>query len=123
MKKTRTILTKITSKFSKFSLFNRNVAADNGVLLPKKENRSVPPPEYSLKELLANIPELNSSDRDATVLDSDVPPPKKETEPVPPPVYTFKELLANIPEQDAKVSKSCSSEEVDTGKVVGKEVW
>ena len=49
--------------------------------------------------------------------------PKKEAGPVPPPKYTLEQLLANIPEPDLKVLKSNSSEEVDTGKPVGKEVW
>ena len=59
-----------------------------------------------------------------TLADADVPIlPKKEVGPVPPPKYTLEQLLANIPEPDIKVLKSNSSEEVDTGKPVGKEIW
>ncbi len=59
-----------------------------------------------------------------TLADVDVTTlPKKEVGPVPPPKYTLEQLLANIPEPDLKVLKSNSSEEVDTGKPVGKEVW
>lgn len=59
-----------------------------------------------------------------TLADADVPPlPKKEVGPVPAPKYTLEQLLANIPEPDLKELKSNSSEEVDTGKPVGKEVW
>ena len=63
------------------------------------------------------------SDQDNTIANTDVPPPKKEGGPVPTPDYTLEQLLANIPEPDPKVLKSNSSEEVDTGKPVGKEVW
>ncbi len=59
-----------------------------------------------------------------TLADVDVPTlPKKEAGPVPPPKYTLEQLLANIPEPDLRELKSNSSEEVDTGKPVGKEVW
>ena len=63
-------------------------------------------------------------DQDNTVADADVPPPsKKDGGPVPAPKYTLEQLLANIPEPELKVLKSNSSEEVGTGKPVGKEVW
>ncbi|MYB64995.1 hypothetical protein F4X73_09925 [Candidatus Poribacteria bacterium] len=71
------------------------------------------------KFIKPDIPEQIS-----TVTDADVPSlPKREGGPVPPPKYTLEQLLANIPEPDLKTLKSNSSEEVDTGKPVGKEVW
>ena len=112
-----------TSKSSKSTLSDKKVGAVSDVPLPKKESRSVPPPDYTLDELLTNIPESDVSDKKGVVASTDVPPPKKERGPVPPPDYTLEELLANIPEPSSKAPKPDSSDEVDTGRPVGKEVW
>jgi len=96
---------------------------NNDIQSPKEDNRSVPPPDYTLEELLANVPEPDLLTENQVAVDNDVPPPKKESEPVPPPDYTLEELLANVPEPNCKTLASRSSEEVDTGKPVGKEVW
>jgi hypothetical protein len=80
-------------------------------------------PNVAPKKNTSKFPKSDLSDKDIAVADGDVPPPKKEGGPVPTPDYTLEQLLANIPEPDPKMSKSNSSEEVDTGKPVGKEVW
>ena len=89
----------------------------------EKKNKPVPPPDYTLEELLENIPEPSLPDEKMAAANSDMLPPKKECKPVPPPDYTLEELLANVPEPNCKTLASRSSEEVDTGKPVGKEVW
>ncbi|MDE0634448.1 MAG: hypothetical protein OXI43_01160 [Candidatus Poribacteria bacterium] len=83
----------------------------------------MPKPSASSKQNISTFRKPDMPDQDNTVTDANVPPPKKEGGPVPPPKYTLEQLLANIPEPDFKVLKSNSSEEVDTGKPVGKEVW
>jgi len=83
----------------------------------------MPKPSASSKENISKFIKPDMPDQDNTGADTDVPLPKKEGGPVPPPKYTLEQLLANIPEPDFKVLKSNSSEEVDTGKPVGKEVW
>ena len=80
----------------------------------------MPKPSAS-KENISKSIKPDIFDQDNTV--ADVLPPKKEGGPVPPPKWTLEQLLANIPEPDLKVLKSNSSEEVDTGKPIGKEVW
>ena len=52
---------KILSKVPKPSLPDEKVAAANSdVPPPKKETKPVPPPDYTLEELLKNIPEPSS---------------------------------------------------------------
>ena len=97
--------------------------ASNDIPSAKEASGDVPPPDYTLEELLANIPDPDLLTENQVAVDNDAPPPKKESEPVPPPDYTLEELLANVPEPDCKTLASRSSEEVDTGKPVGKEVW
>ena len=80
-------------------------------------------PSTTPKKIISKFPKPDLSDKDTAVADGDVPPPKKEGGPVPTPDYTLEQLLANIPEPELKVLKSKSSEEVDTGKPIGKEVW
>ena len=80
-------------------------------------------PSTTPKKITSKFPKPDLSDKDIAVADGDVPPPKKEGGPVPTPDYTLEQLLANIPEPNSKMLKSNSSEEVDTGKPVGKEVW
>ncbi len=76
-----------------------------------------------MKKKLSKFQKPDVSDRKVAVAASDVPPPKKGRGPVPPPDYTLGELLANISEPSSKTPKSDSSDEVDTGRPVGKEVW
>lgn len=83
----------------------------------------MPKPSASSKQNISTFIKPDMPDQDNTVADTDLPSPKKEGGPVPPPKWTLEQLLANIPEPDFKVLKSNSSEEVDTGKPVGKEVW
>ena len=124
MKKPNVAPKKITSKFPKPDLSDKDIAVTDGdVPPPKKEGGPVPTPDYTLEQLLANIPKPDLSDKDNAVADGDIPPPKKEGGPVPTPDYTLEQLLANIPKPDPKMSKSKSSKEVDTGKSIGKEVW
>ena len=79
---------------------------------------SATPKRNTSEFIKPDIPEQIS-----TLTDTDVSSlPKKEGGPVPPPKYTLEQLLANIPEPDLKALKSNSSEEVDTGNPVGKEV-
>lgn len=75
------------------------------------------------KEMTQKMQRSCISGKNALTLDNDVPPLKKESGPVPPPSFTLEQLLANIPEPDLEVLKSKSSQEVDTGKPVGKEEW
>ena len=52
---------KISPKVSKLSLPDEKMAAANSdVPRPKKESKPVPPPDYTLEELLENIPEPSS---------------------------------------------------------------
>ncbi len=83
----------------------------------------MPKPSASSNKNISKFIKPDISDQDNTVADADVPLPKKEGGPVPPPKYTLEQLLANIPEPEFEVLKSNSSQEVDTGKPVGKEVW
>ena len=76
-----------------------------------------------MKKKSSKFQKPDVSDKRVAVAASNVPPLKKERGPVPPPDYTVEELLANIPEPSSKVPKSDSSDEVDTGRPVGKEVW
>ena len=82
----------------------------------------MPKPSTSKKNISKFI-KPDMSDKDNTIANTDAPLPKKEGGGVPPPKYTLEQLLANIPEPELKVLMSNSSEEVDTGKSIGKEVW
>ncbi len=77
----------------------------------------------TLEEFSVNVAEPNLADNKVTAENNDIPSPKEDSGSVPPPDYTLEELLANVPEPDCKTLASNSSEEVDTGKPVGKEVW
>ncbi|MCE2399923.1 hypothetical protein J4G08_03445 [Candidatus Poribacteria bacterium] len=83
----------------------------------------MPKPSASSKKNISKFTKPDMSDQDNTLADTDAPLPKKEGGPVPAPKYTLEQLLANIPEPDLKVLKSNSSEEVNTGKPIGKEAW
>lgn len=76
-----------------------------------------------MKKKSSKFQKPDGSDGKVAVAASDVPPSEKEKDPVPPPDYTLEELLAKIPEPSSKVPKPDSSDEVDTGRPVGKEVW
>lgn len=43
--------------------------------------------------------------------------------PIPRPNYTIEELLAKVPEPEVEARKPASSEETNTGTLIGKEVW
>ena len=77
----------------------------------------------TLEELSASTAEPNLADNKVTIENNDRPSRKEDSGSVPPPDYTLEELLANVPEPNCKTLASNSSEEVDTGKPVGKEVW
>ena len=77
----------------------------------------------TLEEFSVNVAEPNLADNKVTAGNNDIPSPKEDSGSVPPPDYTLEELLANVPEPDCKTLASNSSEEVDTGKPVGKKVW
>ncbi|MDD9973921.1 MAG: hypothetical protein OXU27_07945 [Candidatus Poribacteria bacterium] len=79
--------------------------------------------DVPLEELSVNAADPNLADNKVTVENNDIPSPKEDSGSVPPPDYTLEELLANVPEPNCKTLASSSSEEVDTGKPVGKEVW
>ena len=52
---------KISSKVPKPSLpTQKRAAANSDVPPPKKESKPVPPPDYTLEELLENVPEPSS---------------------------------------------------------------
>ena len=124
MKKSNVTLEELSVNAADPNLADNKVTVENNdIPSPKENSGSVPPPDYTLEELLANVPEPDLSTENQVAADNDVPPPKKEGEPLPPPDYTLEELLANVPEPNCKTLASSSSEEVDTGKPVGKEVW
>lgn len=83
----------------------------------------MPKPCATPKKITSKHPKHVAFDKNIKVADGDMPPPKKASGPVPPPSFTLEQLLANIPEPDFNALKSKSSQEVDTGKPVGKEVW
>ena len=61
MKKVNAMPEKISPKVSKPSLPDKKMAAANSdVPPPKEESKPVPPPDYTLEELLENIPEPSS---------------------------------------------------------------
>ena len=118
------MMKKRSSKFLKPDVSDKEVAVASSDVPPcKKERGPVHPPDYTLEELLENIPEPDVSDKEVAVASSDVPPCKKERGPVHPPDYTLEELLENIPEPSSEVPEPSSSSEVDTGQPVGEEVW
>ena len=80
-------------------------------------------PNVTLEELSVNTAEPNLPDNKVPVENSDIPSAKEDNNAVPPPDYTLEELLANVPEPNRKALASNSSEEVDTGRPVGKEAW
>ena len=80
-------------------------------------------PNVTLEELSVDTAEPNLPDNKVTVAKSDIPSAKEDNNAVPPPDYTLEELLVNVPEPNRKALASSSSEEVDTGRPVGKEAW
>lgn len=61
MKKPNATLVEISQKFPESSLPDGEVAVvESNVPPPKKESGPVPPPDYTLEELLANVPEPSS---------------------------------------------------------------
>ena len=61
MKKVSAMPKKNSQKGPKMSLPDgKGAAANSDVLPPKKESKPVPPPDYTLEELLENIPEPSS---------------------------------------------------------------
>lgn len=68
MKKPNVMLEKISPKSPEPSLSDEDVAvADSDVPPPKKESGPVPSPDYTLEELLANVPEPSSKVREPGV--------------------------------------------------------
>ena len=58
MKKSNCISTKIPAKEPKFDPRRDNIEISNSNIPPKRERRGpVPPPRYTLEELLAKVPE------------------------------------------------------------------
>ncbi|RKU31023.1 hypothetical protein C6499_05175 [Candidatus Poribacteria bacterium] len=118
------MMKKKPSKFLKPDVSDKKIAVAASDAPPsKKEKGPVPAPDYTLEELLENIPEPDVSDKKAAIAASDVPPSKKKKGPVPAPDYTLEELLENIPEPSSKGPEPGSSGEVDTGEPVGEEIW
>ena len=64
MKKVSAMPKKNSQKVPKMSSPDGKVAANSDVPPPKKESKPVPPPDYTLEELLENIPEPSSKVRD-----------------------------------------------------------
>lgn len=82
----------------------------------EKGSDSIKRPDYTLEDLLAQIPEDSSNSKKAKA--SSFGPPRKEkgSDSIKRPDYTLKDLLDQIKENS-------SHDEIDTGPPVGNEVW
>ena len=82
----------------------------------EKGSSSVESPNYTLEDLLAQIPADNPNGEKAKSTPFGPPRAEKGNYPLKHPNYTLKDLLDEVPEHS-------SHDEVDTGPPVGNEVW
>lgn len=82
----------------------------------EKGSDSIKRPDYTLEDLLTQIPETNSKSKKAKVTPFGPPRTEKGSYPLKRPDYTLKDLLD-------QVTENSSHDEIDTGPPVGNEVW
>lgn len=82
----------------------------------EKGSDSIKRPDYTLKDLLAQIPEDGSNSKKAKDIPFGPPRAEKGSDSVKRPDYTLKDLLDQVKENS-------SHDEIDTGPPVGNEVW
>ena len=82
----------------------------------EKGSGSIKLPDYTLEDLLAQIPEDHTNDRKAQAAPFGPPRKEKGSYPLKRPNYTLKDLLDQITEDNLH-------DEIDAGPPVGKEVW
>ncbi len=82
----------------------------------EKGSDSIKRPDYTLEDLLAQIPADNSNSKKAKDAPFGPPRTEKGSYPLKTPDYTLKDLLDQVTENN-------SHDEVDSGPPVGNEVW
>ena len=82
----------------------------------EKGSNSIKRPDYTLEDLLTQIPADDSNSRKAKDVPFGPPRAEKGSHPLKTPDYTLKDLLD-------KVTENNSHDEIDTGPPVGNEVW
>ena len=82
----------------------------------EKGSDSIKRPDYTLEELLVQIPNDNANSKKAKDAKFGPPRAEKGSDSIERPNYTLKDLLAQVEENS-------SHDEIDTGPPVGNEVW
>lgn len=82
----------------------------------EKGSDSVKRPDYTLEDLLSQMPECNSNNKSAKDVPFGPPRTEKGSDSIKRPDYTLKDLMDQVEE-------NCSQDEIDTGPPVGNEVW
>ena len=82
----------------------------------EKGSESIKHPDYTLEDLLTQMPETNAKNKKAKVTPFGPPRAEKGSYPLKRPDYTLKDLLDKVTEKN-------SHDEIDTGPPVGNEVW
>ena len=82
----------------------------------EKGSDSIKRPDYTLEDLLAQMPEDNADNNKAKAAPFGPPRTEKGSYPLKRPDYTLKDLLDQVKENS-------SHDEIDTGPPVGNEVW
>ncbi len=97
------------------SLAEREVS-EFGPPRTEKGSESIKHPDYTLEDLLTQMPETNAKNKKAKVTPFGPPRAEKGSYPLKRPDYTLKDLLDKVTEKN-------SHDEIDTGPLVGNEVW
>lgn len=82
----------------------------------EKGSDSIKRPDYTLEDLLAQMPEDNTNNNKTKAAPFGPPRTEKGSYPLKRPDYTLKDLLDQVKENS-------SQDEIDTGSPVGNEVW
>ena len=82
----------------------------------EKESSSIKRPDYTLEDMLAQIPVDNSNNKKAEDAPFGPPRAEKGSDSIKRPDYTLKDLLEQVKENS-------SHDEIDTGPPVGNEIW
>jgi hypothetical protein len=82
----------------------------------EKGSESIKHPDYTLEDLLTQMPKTNAKNKKAKVTPFGPPRTEKGSYPLKRPDYTLKDLLD-------QVTENSSHDEIDTGPPVGNEVW
>lgn len=94
---------------------NKKVSAF-GVPRNEKGSNSIKRPDYTLEDLLAQMPKNNANSNNAKAAPFGPPRKEKGSYPLKRPDYTLKDLLDEVKENS-------SHDEIDTDPPVGNEVW